>query len=91
MFFVFLQMKELGLPLGFLNVSPYELDENNGQVKPVIDPKKGRRRGKKKKKKQVLEEDVIKVAQWFSDVGLDPHYGRYFGYGSGSGSRRTKR
>jgi len=54
-------MKELGLPLGFLNVSPYELDENNGQVKPVVDTKRGRKKGKKKRKKQVLEEDVIKV------------------------------
>jgi hypothetical protein len=54
-------MKELGLPLGFLNVSPYELDENNGQVKPVIDNKKIKRRAKKKKRKQVLDEDVIKV------------------------------
>jgi hypothetical protein len=54
-------MKELGLPLGFLNVSPYELDENNGQIKPVVDNKRTKRRGKKKKKKQALGEDVIKV------------------------------
>ncbi len=61
MIFVDLQMKEMGLPLGFLNVSPYELDENSGQVKPVIDPKRGKRKSRKKKKKQVLEEDVVKV------------------------------
>jgi hypothetical protein len=54
-------MKEMGLPLGFLNVSPYEVDENNGQVRPVIDSRKLKKRSKKKKKKQILEEDVIKV------------------------------
>merc|ERR1712083_518635 len=31
------KMKDMGLPLGFLNVSPFEVDENK-EVKTVVDP-----------------------------------------------------
>ena len=49
-------MKEMGLPLGFLNVSPFEVEENDGMVKvSKVNMKANKRR--KKKKKIVVEAD----------------------------------
>ena len=51
------KMKEMGLPLGFLNVSAYEVDANNGLVEVPL--KGGGRGGKgKRKKKTVIEEEM---------------------------------
>ena len=50
------KMKEMGLPLGFLNVSPYEVDDNNGLVEVPL--RNGRCRRGKKKKKRVVEEEM---------------------------------
>ena len=50
-----IKMKELGLPLGFLNVSPVEIVENDGQVQVSANNnfKSNKRR---KKKKKVIDE-----------------------------------
>ena len=42
-------MKEMGLPLGFLNVSSYEVDANNGLVELPVSARRG---GKGRKKKR---------------------------------------
>ena len=52
-------MKDLGLPLGFLNVSPFEVDENGGAVRAALGGKK-KKRGRKKKK--VITQDLAQVS-----------------------------
>ena len=51
------QMKEMGLPLGFLNVSPFEVEEKNGVVE-ISSNSKLKSRKKKKKKKKVIDDEV---------------------------------
>ena len=54
-----LKMKEMGLPLGFNNVSPYEVEEGavvETQMKERLT--KGKRKGKKKKKQQAVDEET---------------------------------
>ena len=53
-----LKMKEMGLPLGFNNVSPYEVEEGGAVVETQMKDRltKGKRRGKKKKRQQVVDE-----------------------------------
>ena len=54
-----IKMKEMGLPLGFLNVSPYEVEENDGVVEVTTSNLKGNKRRKRKKKKVIeIEEDL---------------------------------
>ena len=67
-----IKMKELGLPLGFLNVSPLEVVKNDGQVQVSANNnfKSNRRR---KKKKRVIDE--YKQAEfdsgWWADNGQE--------------------
>ena len=55
-----LKMKEMGLPLGFNNVSPYEVEEGGAVVETQMKERltKGKRRGKKKKKQQAVDEET---------------------------------
>merc|ERR1719234_1729833 len=55
-----LKMKEMGLPLGFNNVSPYEVEEGGTVVETQMKERltKGKRRGKKKKKQQAVDEET---------------------------------
>ena len=65
-------MKELGLPLGFLNVSPFEVEENDGQVK-VSSNNNFKSNRRKKKKKKVIDE--YKQAEfdngWWAENGQE--------------------
>ena len=67
-----IKMKELGLPLGFLNVSPFEVEENDGHVQVSSNPnvKSNRRR---RKKKRVVDE--YKQAEfdggWWAEHGQE--------------------
>ena len=61
----------MGLPLGFLNVSPFEVDENK-EVKTVVDPISTNKKKKRRKKKKVIPPDYVQVnevlffaALWF--------------------------
>ena len=50
----------MGLPLGFLNVSPFEVDENK-EVKTVVDPISTNKKKKRRKKKKVIPPDYVQV------------------------------
>ena len=55
-----LKMKEMGLPLGFNNVSPYEVEEGGFVVETHIKDRltKGKKKGKKKRRQQVVDEET---------------------------------
>ena len=53
-------MKDMGLPLGFLNVSPFEVDENK-VVKTVLDTSGAVKKKRKKRKKKVIPPDYVLV------------------------------
>ena len=66
------KMKEMGLPLGFLNVSPFEVEEGGGVVETAVKDRltKGKRRGKKKRKRVIDEETRAKFdSEWWPDHG----------------------
>ena len=68
-----LKMKEMGLPLGFNNVSPYEVEEGGAVVETQMKERltKGKRRGKKKKKQQAVDEETKQRfdVEWWSIHG----------------------
>lgn len=66
-----LKMKELGLPLGFLNVSPYEVEEGGVVETPVMDRlTKGKKKGRRKKKRVVDEETRARFdSGWWAEQG----------------------
>ena len=64
------KMKEMGLPLGFLNVSPFEVDENNGVVEVNNTVMKGNKRRRKKKKRVIEEHLRAEFDQtWWAEYG----------------------
>merc|ERR1740128_615078 len=67
-----IKMKELGLPLGFLNVSPFEVEENDGQVQVSTNQNLKSKRRRKKKKKVI---DEYKQAEfdsgWWAEFGQE--------------------
>ena len=68
------KMKELGLPLGFMNVSPYEVEEGGGVVETAVKERlaKGKRRGRKKKRRVVEEEVRAEFdSSWWAEQGQD--------------------
>ena len=66
------KMKEMGLPLGFLNVSPFEVEDNNGvvQVAPSNSVKPHKKRRKKKK---VIDDQVREEFDntWWAEHGQE--------------------
>ena len=67
-----IRMKEMGLPLGFLNVSPFEVEENDGQVQVSSNNNLKSNRRRKKKKKVI---DEYKQAEfdsgWWAEFGQE--------------------
>ena len=67
-----IRMKELGLPLGFLNVSPFDVEENDGQVQVSSNNNLKSNRRRKKKKKVI---DEYKQAEfdsgWWAEFGQE--------------------
>merc|ERR1719354_227966 len=60
------KMKDMGLPLGFLNTTPFEVEENNGVIKAAVSSGtgQGKKKRRPKKKKKIVPPDLV---QEFND------------------------
>ena len=52
------KMKEMGLPLGFLNVSPFEVEEKDGVVEVAANNNNVRSSRRRKKRKKVIDDET---------------------------------
>merc|ERR1719354_1389875 len=60
------KMKDMGLPLGFLNTTPFEVEENNGVIKAAVSSGtgQGKKKRRPKKKKKIVPPNLV---QEFND------------------------
>jgi len=79
------KMKEMGLPLGFMNVNAYEVEDENGVVQVAVNTKI-KKRSRKKKKRRLIDEDSRAEfdSTWWVEHGQDAimkvwteRYGQY--------------
>merc|ERR1719427_488927 len=65
------KMKEMGLPLGFLNTTPFEVEENDGVIKVAVSSKKQGKKKKRGKKKKVVPQDYAEEfnSGWWEEHG----------------------
>ena len=67
-----IRMKEMGLPLGFLNVSPFDVEENDGQVQVSSNNNLKSNRRRKKKKKVIDEYKQNEFdSGWWAEFGQE--------------------
>ena len=91
-------MKEMGLPLGFLNVSPFEVEENDGMVKVTKINMKTNKRKRRKKKIVVAEDERAEFDEtWWAEHGQErvlevwqERYGAYMDTNTGEEEERQE-